>query len=818
MRVIKSVRAFIASAFAIAAIAYAAEPIIPPTVASISPAGMQRGTTATFVVEGRNLSGATEVIFDATGISAKLSEITDIPEVIAGPKAGEDLVAQVPQGKKQRAKLEVTVAKEASPGIHRFRLKTPLGTSNMLTLAIGTLPEVKEREKSAMDAGAPPQMIDLPATLIGSIQGPGEKDAYQFEGKAGEDVVFRVEASEIGSKLTSALSLSDADGRVVSTAGENSNRPDAELTYHIAQAGKYDVTITDRANGGGEGYFYRLDAGDLPYVASVFPLGARAGRSTKITLNGANLGGATEATVQPPSSALGWTTVRLTALDSDVRPINDVRLAVGDAPEAMESEPNDSISQAQRVSLPITINGRIAGGLERQKKADEDYFQFSAKKGQHISIDVAASRLGSSLDSLIEILDAQGNSIPRATIRCLNETTTTLSDRDSRTSGIRLVSTSGLKEGDYLMVGDELDRIDYIPDQPDADTILKSLRDLRVAYLGTSPDVHAINTPVYKAQILPPDAEFPSNGLPVFHLTWRNDDGGPGYGSDSMLEFLVPADGDYFVHLKDVRGMEGADFAYRLSIHEESPDFRLTAEPANPNIPRGGTTSVTVSLDALRGIEGPIEISVEGMPKGVTASKARILPGQISTTVVLTADADTLADAHSFPIRFVGHTTVDGQIIGRAANLDGAEDQPLQLASITPAPDVSVTTEAKEVALEPGKEVTVTLDVARHNGFAGRVPCSIENLPPGVRVVNVGLNGVLVTESQTSRTFTLKAEDWAKPIEQPIYVVAVVESNSSTNHPSPPILLKVASNNQAAESSGPAPGGPLARPVDSPNH
>jgi hypothetical protein len=47
------------------------------------------------------------------------------------------------------------------------------------------------------------------------------------------------------------------------------------------------------------------------------------------------------------------------------------------------------------------------------------------------------------------------------------------------------------------------------------------------AFLGI---VHAENTPVYRAQILPPDAEFPSNGLPVFHLTWRNDDGGPGYG------------------------------------------------------------------------------------------------------------------------------------------------------------------------------------------------------------------------------------------------------------------------------------------------
>jgi hypothetical protein len=59
-------------------------------------------------------------------------------------------------------------------------------------------------------------------------------------------------------------------------------------------------------------------------------------------------------------------------------------------------------------------------------------------------------------------------------------------------------------------------------------------------------------------------------------------------------------------------------------------------------------------------------------------------------------------------------------------------------------------------------------------------------------VVNVGLNGVLVPESQSSRTFTLRAEEWAKPISQPIYVVATVESNSPTMHPSAPILLQVA--------------------------
>ena len=166
--------------------------------------------------------------------------------------------------------------------------------------------------------------------------------------------------------------------------------------------------------------------------------------------------------------------------------------------------------------------------------------------------------------------------------------------------------------------------------------------------------------------------------------------------------------------------------------------------------------------------------------------------------LVLTADADVPLDARPAPIQIVGHSMVGGHDMMRTANRSEDGDATLQLASITPAPDVVVTAESREVSIEPGKEVTVTLHVDRHNGFKGRVPCFVQNLPPGVRVVNIGLNGVLVTEAQSSRTFTLRAEDWAKPISQPIYVVGIVESNSPTMHPSAPVLLKIAAANETA--------------------
>jgi len=766
------------------------ERVIPPSISKIRPAGMERGTTATFTVEGRNLSPAKAVIFDAAGITAKVTEVTDVPEKISGPRAGVDLGAQVPLGKKQTAQMEVTVAKDVAPGIHRFRVQTPLGTSSMAVFDIGALPEVNA-QKSA-DPEAPPQWVELPSTLVGTVSAPGAADRYEFQGKAGEALVFQVVASELGSDLESLLALSDSGGQVLAEAGNKEENPDAVLTAKLPADGKYTIAISDREKSGGPDHFYRLNAGALPYVTGAFPLGARAGQSSEVSVWGVNLGGVHAVHVWSDRP----TTITEAVDTPGGKSLNTVKLAVDDEPEVTEQEPNDSPAQAQNVSLPVTINGHIDGGAKRGGTSDQDYFRFKATKGERLTIEVAASRLGSPLDSVIEVLDAEGNPIPRATIRCLNQTVTTLSDRDSRTEGIRFVSLSGFHVNDYVMIGDELDRIVAIPDQPDADVVVKGINGLREAFLGTSPDVHAVNTLIYRVEVLPPGADFPPNGLPVFRLTWRNDDGGPGYSADSRLDFVAPKDGEYILHLRDVRGLEGRDFAYRLTLKAASPDFQLSAYPENPNIPRGGSIPVTVSADRLLGYTGPITVEVKGLPRSITASHAEIPEGQDSTVVVLSAAPDAALDQPPARIQFVGVGRVNGH------DLERVEDNPLQLASVIPAPDVVVTTEPTRIALEPGKEVRVKLHVERHNGFKGRVPCVVENLPPGVRVVNIGLNGVLVTEEQSTRTFTLRAEDWAKPIDQPIYVVAEVESNSPTRHASPALLLKVEDKQEAANTAG----------------
>ncbi len=756
-------------------------PIIPPTVSRVTPPGVMRGSTVTLTLEGRNLAGAETVLFDAPGLVGRILGVRDLPQAAT---ARDSVEAPVALGPRQEAKLELTTAPDVEVALHQFRLQTPLGTSNLAVLDVGALPEIQETEPN--DSLADSQPIELPCTVVGTLAWPGDVDSFQFNGHAGQELVFQVIASSLSSELQSVLVLRDGTGQVLARAGDFSRQPDAVLTFKLPADGKYTLSVSDWEQGGGPNHFYRLNAGAFPYLAKLFPLGVRAGQSADVDVKGSNLGQVHKVKMQAPASTEGWQTLPVRVKTSQVESLNKLYLAVGNEPEVMESEPNNSPAEAEPITIPATINGHISGS-KRDGSPDEDYFRFRAKKGQRLTIEVAAARLGSPLDSVVEVLDAKGSEIPQATIRSLVETYLNLVDRDSKSPSFRLVSLAGLRANDYLMVGDELVQIIFVPDQGQTVTV-KSYRGERIPLLNTSPQAHFMGTPAYKVQILKPGSEFPPNGLPVFHLAMRNDDGGPGYGQDSRLDFTAPQDSEYLLRIKDVRGRQGEDFAYRLTVRDASPDFTLSAEPANPNVPRGGRVPIRVRANRTLGYQGPIEVQVKGLPQGMTATAATIASGQDSTVVILVAAADASpSSTPATPFQIMGQANLGGRELVRVADAG----QPLRVVSIIPPPDLLMAAEPQEVILEPGKTTTVTLHVERKNGFRGRVPCDIENLPPGVSVENVGLNGVLVPENETTRTVTLRAEEWVRPVEQHIYVVGTVESNSPTNHASAPLKLRI---------------------------
>jgi hypothetical protein len=81
-----------------------------------------------------------------------------------------------------------------------------------------------------------------------------------------------------------------------------------------------------------------------------------------------------------------------------------LKFIVGDLPEIVEQEV-DGDPVPVEVHLPVTINGRIF------PRENVDVWSFEARRGQTISCEVYAARLGSPLDSRLEVRDPQGRRI-----------------------------------------------------------------------------------------------------------------------------------------------------------------------------------------------------------------------------------------------------------------------------------------------------------------------------------------------------------------------------------------------------------------------
>src|SRR5690349_11995056 len=63
----------------------------PPTINSVSPRGIARGTTVEMTIEGLNLTKARKIFFDAAGVKGtivRVKELPDLPDIRFGANGG----------------------------------------------------------------------------------------------------------------------------------------------------------------------------------------------------------------------------------------------------------------------------------------------------------------------------------------------------------------------------------------------------------------------------------------------------------------------------------------------------------------------------------------------------------------------------------------------------------------------------------------------------------------------------------------------------------------------------------------------------------
>ncbi len=414
-----------------------------------------------------------------------------------------------------------------------------------------------------------------------------------------------------------------------------------------------------------------------------------------------------------------------------------MRFVVGDLPEVVEQE-IDGQPIPEHVELPVTINGRIF------PREDVDIWTFEAQQGETLTCEVMAARLGSPLDSRIEILGPNGQPITenvdafgtdsfvaftapetgtyecrihdiefgglqhyvyRLTIRkgpyvrsvyplggqrggdvqltlsgsSLPTTTGAVSLTDAP-HGFVLWQSEPQSNPVLLAVGDSAELLEQEPNDDVSDAKPLKLSALPIVCNGRiieAGDVDSWSFMATKGQQLLFDVSAERLGsrldseLIVVDAAGKqlatNKDAAGGT-ADSRLIWKAPSDGAFAVQIRDELASRGGDdFAYRLSISERIGEgFELSLPADCLTVDKGGETKLKISVDRSRGWKGAIELSVDGLPEGVSVEQTTIAKNRKDTQLLIKASEES-------PLGLA-----ELRVVGRAVDAD----QPIEAEAV----------------------------------------------------------------------------------------------------------------------------------------
>ena len=604
--------------------------------------------------------------------------------------------------------LAVTIDADAEPGPWQLRLMTPLGLTNPVAFSVGQLPEVMEQEPAApvdqasgraggrggtrgAGRGAvqeqaqappqadPPQRVTLPAVINGRIvpadarRGPGaaprqqnqylpgDADRYTFDARKGQDLVLAVSARDVMPYLADAVpgwfqatvALFDAAGREVAYDDDYRSQPDPVLHYRIPADGEYTVEIKDALYRGREDFVYRLSAGELPFVTSVFPLGGPARAKTAVQVSGWNL---PTGTVTMDASGAGPGTAMLTVRRGTLVS-NRVPFAVDSVRDVLEREPNDGIGNAAKLTLPVIVNGRI------QAAGDVDVFAVTGRAGDQVVAEITARRLGSPLDSTLELTDASGARLAASDDVSDKGSGLITHQADSRiTFSLPASGTYHLRVGDLQRKGGPEYGYRLRVSAPQPDFELRVTPSEINAGAGTSAVItaHAIRADGFAGDIVlslkgaPPGFTLSGGLVPAgqdhVRLTVNVPPMRPAEPIALSLEGRAAIQGKAVLHQARAAEEMMQAFAYRHLVPADSLKVTVLARggtriPARimgseiARMPAGGSARVQVALPPMKNFED-IQLELSEPPVGLSLRDVAI--GETGAEFVLEADASKI--------------------------------------------------------------------------------------------------------------------------------------------------------------------------------
>jgi WD40 repeat protein len=784
--------------------------VVPPPAPELSratPRGFQRGQRVSVTLQGKNLAGVTNVVLSHSKLTGEVASICSATELVVDLDAASDL----PRGS------------------YELSVRAAGGESGKLKLHIDDLPQVYESGATNTDS--------LPASFWGALDTPADQDEFSFAAKAGQTLVLDLAVKSLGSKITSpSVALLDAHGAVLESDGAFDGS-DCFIAFKIPADGRYSARVADQMLASSADHFYRLSVGALPVVASVFPLSIGTNTEADLQLIGFNL--PANATAHVKTAAPGEVDVPLDPEKFRSRRAFKVLAAAG--PQLLEAEPNDAPTNATAFPAPAAFNARI------DQPGDVDLFRFEAKAGEPWILETDAARRGSPVDTRIEVLHPDGKPVARLLLQAVRNSAVTFRGIDSVTTDCRVENWEEMELNEFLYLQGEVVKLFRAPQGPDSGFLFYASAGKRHAFFDTSATAHALDEPCYTVEPHPLGAKLQPSGLPTFTLLYQNDDDGERkLGSDSKLTFTAPTNGSYLVRVADTRGHGGDRFAYRLIVREPRPDFTVSLSGANPKIAAGSGQNFTVTAERADGFDGEIRVEMTGVPPGFTVTTPLVIQaGQSEAKGTLRAalDAAKPNDTNASATKVTATASVAGKSVTKDVNNFGKitlGDKPklwvslepyheLSTNHLDPASAISPHSEGSlspseeeragvrglsngipstnlthstgaapiELTVAPGERIPAWLRIKR-NGHEDLVTFFVENLPHGVIVDDIGLNGVLIPKGESERRIFLNAAKWVPEQERWCYAI---EQNAG-RQTSSPVLLKVRkpAPNQSASS------------------
>jgi hypothetical protein len=814
---------------------------VQPALTAVFPQGGQQGRSVEVTLTGTNLGTATAVWFSGSGITAEIKEKTGQAAVVFN---GVGVSGSIPTDAQLVASL--TIAPDAPLGVQQIRVVTPYGVSNAGSFVVGNLREIieEETEESGLENSSTMETdwLALPVTVNGTIASIDDADSFTFQLKKDARLICEVAAQRIGSLLDSYLVLRDANGTEVASSGLGDGL-DSVLDYTVPETGKHTLHIRDIRYKGGDGYGYRLSIGELPYLETIFPLGGRHGTENTITVTGANLD--TVASIQVSIGAetpTGDQSLRVqtpSGLATNPHPF-----AIGNWAELVEIEPNNTTGNANAVTTPITLNGKI------DKSGDVDWFSFEIEEPQLLVFEVETLKLSSKLDALLTLY---GPGKPMGTAEDMawsDDKEQVLMVNDDAVSGADARIDWNFEEaGKYSVAIRDLNnqggetypyRLNIRPLEPDCELSVVGLDNRNLPTPMDNPRVSRGSSVTIQVDVVRLDQFTGPIRLICPELPKTFDVSPTIVGAAqnrALLTITTPWDAPLGLMPLSIVGVcsVGGRQIERVATPSpilltvmEAPEFTLTLAEIGLSAVHNKTVDLHITANRRDDFVGPIELSVSGLPNRVSA-----LPDPVSAKPVTIAEGETeamvLVKAGTFErreefsvlptpgtsyISVTGTATVNGESVKQstpAIPLTIAEApfivtvEPLRFSIVFPASAKSDATAGSEVGIvaiaanpiadtetakneDPQtKEAILTLTIVRQGGFTGEVPLTPIDVPEGFTT-----EAVTIPANETEAKVPLKALSSLTPETYEFkFRGDVMINNKPFEQDSPPVKVKI---------------------------